>query len=704
MDAADFGGTLPSGFVFFPEEETTATIALDIAGDTEFEPDEGLTVTLSNPVGPATELGNAAANVVVTNDDPEPQGVSDRILRGTDRSDVQLGAVGATLLPGDGEDVLLISEAAKADIISVFEGQQGDRVQLPGGLEIASSLYVSNALQIELENGARFQILEADRYTYEIGANAVRNETGRAVDLATFAEDLLGFALTESTLVTGDAATVPAPTALSTDTPVTPAAQTLGVVRGTELGDVMAVRPGAFYLGQEGDDTFILSKAITPGETSVIEGAPGYEIELIQGLVIESAVVLPDAIGLTLDSGAEVQILGASALDYDVGGDATRGFEGQVLDYPTFVEQLLGVPLPEEGFVTAGPVTIGAATLLLSNASGAEGDPGSPGRLVFPIAFDQPALQDSTFAVATADGTAVAGEDYVALDTTVTIPAGETSAEVAVDLVGDDMVEAEESFDLVLSSPGAPDLGSVTLTGTIENDDFAAISVSDASATEGTSASLDFTLSLDQASPVPVEVAVATADGTATAGADYTALDTRVTIPAGETTAQVSVPLLDDALPEPDETVSLQLSDPQNAEIADGTGEGTILDDEVPVTLIDAPATYVAEPEPEVFQVRMDSTAPDGYTNPDFDGNATIQGFDTAEDVLRFVEVGEEPKASLDEFVTPGASQGITFVINPIEQNLTYLFADDADVPGTAGAAVVLQDVTGTSPDFLEIA
>ncbi len=50
-NAADFGGTFPSGSVSFADGEVTKTITINVSGDTVFEPDESFTVTLSNPSG-----------------------------------------------------------------------------------------------------------------------------------------------------------------------------------------------------------------------------------------------------------------------------------------------------------------------------------------------------------------------------------------------------------------------------------------------------------------------------------------------------------------------------------------------------------------------------------------------------------------------------------------------------------------------------
>jgi len=69
--AADFaGGVLPSGTVSFVAGQATATITVNVAGDTVVEPDETFTVTLSAPTG--STLGTAAATATILNDDAPP--------------------------------------------------------------------------------------------------------------------------------------------------------------------------------------------------------------------------------------------------------------------------------------------------------------------------------------------------------------------------------------------------------------------------------------------------------------------------------------------------------------------------------------------------------------------------------------------------------------------------------------------------------
>src|SRR5690606_1420586 len=68
LDAADFGGTVPSGTVTFASGEPSKASTISIAGDRTVEPDETLTVTLSNPSA-SLPLGQASANTIITNDD-----------------------------------------------------------------------------------------------------------------------------------------------------------------------------------------------------------------------------------------------------------------------------------------------------------------------------------------------------------------------------------------------------------------------------------------------------------------------------------------------------------------------------------------------------------------------------------------------------------------------------------------------------------
>ena len=106
----------------------------------------------------------------------------------------------------------------------------------------------------------------------------------------------------------------------------------------------------------------------------------------------------------------------------------------------------------------------------------------------------------------------------------------------------------------------------------------ALLSVADAEVEEASNATLDFAVSLSRTRDSETTVDYATGDGTATAGSDYTATSGTLTFAAGETSATVSVPVLDDAHDEGSETMTLTLSNPSptRVKIDDAQATGTI--------------------------------------------------------------------------------------------------------------------------------
>ena len=102
------------------------------------------------------------------------------------------------------------------------------------------------------------------------------------------------------------------------------------------------------------------------------------------------------------------------------------------------------------------------------------------------------------------------------------------------------------------------------------------LAVADAEVEEAPGARLVFTVTLNRAASGTVTVTAATSDGTAVAGEDYVAKTKTVTFAAGETSQIVRVRVLDDAHDEGAETMTLTLSSPSGAYLADGTATGTI--------------------------------------------------------------------------------------------------------------------------------
>ena len=231
------------------------------------------------------------------------------------------------------------------------------------------------------------------------------------------------------------------------------------------------------------------------------------------------------------------------------------------------------------------PSTPALPTVSVGNASKAEGSSGTS-NLAFTVNLSKASTTPVTVQYATSNGTATAGQDYVAASGTVTFAAGETSKTVNVVVNGDATVEPDETLTLTLSSPSGATLATSSATGTITNDDVAptlpTASIGNASKAEGNSgtSNMTFTVTLSKASTTPVTVQYATANGTATAGQDYVAASGTITFAAGETSKTVNVVVNGDATSESDETFTVTLSNPSGITIATAVATGTITNDD----------------------------------------------------------------------------------------------------------------------------
>jgi len=156
------------------------------------------------------------------------------------------------------------------------------------------------------------------------------------------------------------------------------------------------------------------------------------------------------------------------------GGSVSFGFTASAAGAGAVVAPtnwtLDGRPLGSTAPVTpppppALPVVAVAATRV------AEGNVGGGARALFAVTLSQASATPVTVAYATASGTATAPADFTAASGTLTIPAGATRAEVGVAIVGDTLVEPDETFTLSLAAPSGATLGTATAIATITDDD-----------------------------------------------------------------------------------------------------------------------------------------------------------------------------------------------------------------------------------------
>ena len=227
-----------------------------------------------------------------------------------------------------------------------------------------------------------------------------------------------------------------------------------------------------------------------------------------------------------------------------------------------------------------------------------------------------------------------------------------------------DGVQASYTYDK------ADNRTNVTVTGP-------SFSVNDVSATEGSL--LTFTVSRTLTTSA-MSVSYATSNGTAVAGSDYTGASGTLNFAVGEASKPVDVPTIDDTAVESGETVILTLSNPVGAVILDGTGVGTINDNDVPppcsgVTFTIASNGAVTEGANSVFTVSKSGTATGSCSVNYASANGTaIAGSDYT-----------------------AASGTLTFTTAQASQTISIATTDDAVVESAETFTVALSSPTGGS-------
>src|SRR5689334_6803085 len=235
-----------------------------------------------------------------------------------------------------------------------------------------------------------------------------------------------------------------------------------------------------------------------------------------------------------------------------------------------------------------------------------EGNSGTT-QATFVVALSAASSQSVSCSFATANGTATAGSDYVATSGALTFAPGEVEKPVVVLVNGDTVDEAQETFFLDISNVQNATVNTSRGTGFIVDDDGPTISINDVSIIEGNvgTKTATFTLTLSAASVEAIAVRCTTAPGTATAASDYNSINTVVIFQPGVVTRTVDVQIIGDTTMEPDETFSVNLSEPFGTTIADGIGVGTILDDDFLLALEESgPAAQEAAAVDSLFLTR----------------------------------------------------------------------------------------------------
>jgi subtilisin-like proprotein convertase family protein len=181
----------------------------------------------------------------------------------------------------------------------------------------------------------------------------------------------------------------------------------------------------------------------------------------------------------------------------------------------------------------------------------------------------------------TVDGTATAGEDYVATTGTVVFEAGQTSRQVEILLSGDLVYEGTENFFLDLIAPVGVQIGRNPAQITLSDNDAAptfAITATDSLDAEELTDPATFTVTRSANSNDASDYTVSVATG-----GTWNAVSGLLTLTDGIDTAIFTVTPVDDGEDETDESVVLTLSNPVGANLGGSTqATATIVDNDDP--------------------------------------------------------------------------------------------------------------------------
>ena len=349
---------------------------------------------------------------------------------------------------------------------------------------------------------------------------------------------------------------------------------------------------------------------------------------------------------------------------------------------------------------------VDTATLTINDASASEGE-----SMTFTVTLSEAVQGGLTVTPSFTNGTAASG-DYTANTTALTFSGtkGETKT-FTVSTTEDTVLEANETFTVGLTVSGTTLGNSITSTdtgtGTINNDDTTAVTINDASASEGSS--MTFTVTLSGAVQGGLTVTPDFTDVTAVESTDYDENTTALSFTGtANETKTFTVSTTEDAVLEANETftVGLTVSGTSLSVTATDTGTGTINDDDsATVTINDANAD---EGDGITFTVTLGAAVQGGlkvtpgYTNgtaasTDYTANTTALTFTgTANETKTFtVSTTEDAVLEANETFTVG----LTVSNAPTGTTVTATDTGTGTINDDDSATVTINDANADEGD-----
>ncbi|HEX8265318.1 MAG TPA: FG-GAP-like repeat-containing protein [Pyrinomonadaceae bacterium] len=349
-----------------------------------------------------------------------------------------------------------------------------------------------------------------------------------------------------------------------------------------------------------------------------------------------------------------------------------------------------------------------APDAVISDVSVNEGS-GGASQIIFTVALSNPSGRLTKVGFATQNGTAVSSTDFIAISGTLAIEPGATTKQIAVQINPDTLVETNEDLRLKLANPAFLNIVDAEATGTIVNDDFGGIIEFEAAgfSVNETAEVATVTIRRTGGNASGVTIEYLTNQGTAVSNRDYIPTGGTISFAADETSKTLSIPILDDAIDEPNETLNLVLrnvsggasigqraevvlsitdDDPaapltiQNVSVAEGNSANTVVN--IPVRLLAVSGQSVT-----INYSTADGTAvaPSDYTASS--GTITFAPGETSKNIT--LTVRADTTLEPNETLTINLSNPVNATLQNNQATVTIL-NDEAAAPGR-----VLSDFDG---------
>ncbi len=642
--------TTNGDFIAEPDEEITVTLSnpssnatiSNAIGASSFLNDDTVGVNVSSSIGDTAEDGEVATFRFTLNSQPsaavtipisgyvpaEGSGANEIILNNSNWSDgVDLVVTGVDDFIDDGDQTYTLTTGTTSSTDPFYNGLDGTTIP---NLEVTNIDDDTASINVSTTTGTTTEPDGTAQFTFTLGSEPLAPVTipinGYDPTEGSGAENIIlnntnwqsGVVLTvtgeDDTLVDGDQIYF-----LFTGNPTS----------ADPIYDAFsAISVADLTITNQDDDVFEANIEATVNTTNESGSVPGtFTVSLDQVNTTGSSVFVMYSIGGTAATNDYTTILGS----VEIGDNSRTGIIQIIPNNDAIVEPDETVVLTltpaaaytvgSDGSDTVTIVSDDLYSISIDDVTLEEGNNGTK-EFVFTIGIDGGfnAINDIDITVNTVDNTATSGSDYSALvDVDATITAGSSDTEVTVQVIGENTPEPDETFFVNLSAVSGATISDGQGIGTIENDDLDAISVNDISLDEddnGTTA-FTFTVSIDGGSNAlnDINFTYGTGNGSATfADGDYAQIVSgNAVILAGSPSTEITVSVNGDVKVENNETFEINLRTVTGATINDGQGIGQILnDDSASVTIADV--SGMEDAGPITISAILDNPVANGFS------------------------------------------------------------------------------------------